>query len=290
MVKYHAPELFVVVQDEAARKPPLAEMLKKAGLLQDRPQTPSNFGMVGAVGARSNTPSMQHSIGGGMTQQLRDVRDAPLPPHLQPIGGGINNNGGNGMPYQAKHASAGGGLMQQRAQQSAQQAYGAQGGGGGGAPPMLKGGAPAGYGQQQHGLQQQIPPAGYHQQYGASGGHGQGERDACVRSQDVSRVSDVARAAEEHKKEMEDKQRQAIGCDPEGGELCPLCVELMDPTDLALIPCPCGYQICLLCLNKVLTRYSQKLCRCTVWSRMSEYLVLEYLNICLISYLACLRN
>lgn len=60
----------------------------------------------------------------------------------------------------------------------------------------------------------------------------------------------MAAAAEQHKKEMEAKQRQVLG-DEDGGATCPLCIEEMDSTDMSFLPCPCGYQICLLCFNHI---------------------------------------
>ena len=33
---------------------------------------------------------------------------------------------------------------------------------------------------------------------------------------------------------------------------CPLCMEPLDPTDLAFRPCMCGYQVCLYCYNNIL--------------------------------------
>ena len=62
----------------------------------------------------------------------------------------------------------------------------------------------------------------------------------------------VDEAVERHMKEMEEKQRQVLGeSDPDGGASCPLCVEEMDTTDLSFLPCPCGYQVCLLCFNTI---------------------------------------
>ena len=224
MVNFQAPELFEAVQEEAMRKPPLAEMLSKAGLLRGGSSLGAfgrgrGAGGVGANATRPNTANNQAM--GGMGNQT--------PAHMQATAGGVgNNNGASAISYQGNHA--GGGSMQQRAQQAGQQGYGAP------APQNNKGGPQGGaYGQQGH-VQQ---TSGYNQQYGAGNG------------QDSSKGSEVARAAEEHKKEMEEKQRQVIGSCEEGGELCPLCVEEMDATDMALIPCPCGYQICLLCLNKI---------------------------------------
>eukprot|EP00803_Ostreobium_quekettii_P005673 evm.model.scf_1147.2 EVM.evm.TU.scf_1147.2 scf_1147:12856-16295(-) len=36
---------------------------------------------------------------------------------------------------------------------------------------------------------------------------------------------------------------------------CPLCVERMDATDLKNVPCPCGYQMCLFCYEKICKQY-----------------------------------
>lgn len=217
MVNYEAPQLLEAVQEEAMRKPPLAEMLSKAGLLRGG----SALGVFG--GGRPNTAGGNSNATSGMGGQ------APGVAHMQGAGGGMGNNVA-GMQYQANHAV---GPMHQRAQQSVQQAYAGQ--------PQNARGVPAGYTQPHQGMPpQQVMPAGY----GNVGLGGNGS------AQDSAKASEVARAAEEHKKEMEEKQRQVIGCE-EGGELCPLCVEEMDATDMALMPCPCGYQVCLLCLNKI---------------------------------------
>jgi hypothetical protein len=218
MVNYEAPQLFEAVQEEAMRKPPLAEMLSKAGLL--RGSALGAFGG-GGGGARPIAAAGNPNAGGGMGGHGPGA-------HMQ---GGMGNSAALGGSYQANH---GGGAMQQRAQQAGGPQPGPQ-------PNVAhpRGGQSA-Y-QQQHpqgnALQQAAPTA-----YGnAGGGSGSG--------QDPTKGSEVARAAEEHKKEMEEKQRQVLG--DEGGELCPLCVEEMDSTDMALMPCPCGYQVCLLCLNKI---------------------------------------
>jgi len=223
MVNYEAPMLFEAVQDEAMRKPPLAEMLSKAGLLR---------GGSGLGGGQRGAPGVG---GAGAGRPASDANNPAMggmgnygsaPGQLAGMGAGLGNNVANAMAYQANHA--GGGNMQQRAQQPGQQGYGGQ-------VPTNKGG-PGHYGQQQQ--MQQSASAGY----GASN---------MPSAHDLNKGSEVARVAEEHKKEMEEKQRQVFGGCEEGGEVCPLCVEEMDATDMALIPCPCGYQVCLLCLNKI---------------------------------------
>lgn len=59
---------------------------------------------------------------------------------------------------------------------------------------------------------------------------------------DVCCRPDVAVAAEEHKREMERKQREVLG-DADSEWTCPLCIEPMDDTDISFLPCPCGYQV-----------------------------------------------
>lgn len=226
MVNYDAPQLFEAVQEEAMRKPPLAEMLSKAGLLRGS----AALGVAGA-GARPNTAAGSSSAPTGLGG------NAPGAAHMQGTGAGMVNSVA-GMNYSTNHGA--GPAPMQRAQPSAQhqQPYPSQ--------PSTSKGVSAAYSQVQAQSQQgvapqpqQVNPAGY----GNTGG-GNGS------APEAAKGSEFARAAEEHKKEMEEKQRQVIGCE-EGGELCPLCVEEMDATDMALMPCPCGYQVCLLCLNKI---------------------------------------
>jgi hypothetical protein len=234
MVNFDAPQLFAAVRDEASRKPQLAEMLNKAGLLHNpgsqmslafagagqrgpagagavggsafsprtfspplRPQAASaNHGM-GALGQQPNAGGQMQGMGGGM--------------------GGLGNNGAHGMGYQGSQTGQ----------------HGQQGLSGQAHSSNNKGG---GFSQQGHAQQ-------------AAGGYAQADTGNGQSAHGAGKGSEVARAAEEHKKEMEEKQRQVIGC--EEGDACPLCVEEMDATDLALVPCPCGYQVCLLCLNKI---------------------------------------
>lgn len=33
--------------------------------------------------------------------------------------------------------------------------------------------------------------------------------------------------------------------------LCPLCLEELDLTDTSMVPCHCGYQMCLLCYHRL---------------------------------------
>jgi hypothetical protein len=234
MVNFDAPQLFAAVRDEASRKPQLAEMLNKAGLLHNpgsqmslafagagqrgpagagavggsafsprtfspplRPQAASaNHGM-GALGQQPNAGGQMQGMGGGM--------------------GGLGNNGAHGMGYQGSQTGQ----------------HGQQGLSGQAHSSNNKGG---GFSQQGHAQQ-------------AAGGYAQADTGNGQSAHGAGKGSEVARAAEEHKKEMEEKQRQVIGC--EEGDACTLCVEEMDATDLALVPCPCGYQVCLLCLNKI---------------------------------------
>ena len=32
---------------------------------------------------------------------------------------------------------------------------------------------------------------------------------------------------------------------------CPLCIEILDLTDMALVPCKCGYRVCLFCFSSL---------------------------------------
>lgn len=215
MVKFDAPQLFDAVHNEAMRKPQLAEMLNRAGLLR-HPGSQMVYAGVGGGGhanMQGRPSSANHAMGG--------LGQASAGGQMQGMGGGMGgmgNNGAHGMGYPASQAGAG--HVHQQGQHG-QQGFSGQ------APSNNNKGP--GYSQQQ----------GYTQ---SDAGNGQS-------AQGASKGSEVARAAEEHKKEMEEKQRQVIGC--EEGDACPLCVEEMDATDLALMPCPCGYQVCLLCLNKI---------------------------------------
>ncbi|KAK9788870.1 hypothetical protein WJX73_008168 [Symbiochloris irregularis] len=38
---------------------------------------------------------------------------------------------------------------------------------------------------------------------------------------------------------------------PQAVEFCPLCIEPLDDTERAFHPCPCGYQVCLFCLDRL---------------------------------------
>ncbi|XP_021760073.1 uncharacterized protein LOC110724883 [Chenopodium quinoa] len=41
-------------------------------------------------------------------------------------------------------------------------------------------------------------------------------------------------------------------CFSSGPSACPICCEDFDVTDLSFFPCPCGFQLCLFCHNKIL--------------------------------------
>jgi len=43
---------------------------------------------------------------------------------------------------------------------------------------------------------------------------------------------------------------------------CPLCLEELDATDRSFLPCPCGYQVCLLCFNHILKELNGKCPAC----------------------------
>ena len=56
-------------------------------------------------------------------------------------------------------------------------------------------------------------------------------------------------AAEE--KRREEELREGMDSDSDGEELCPLCCNSLDATDLNFLPCPCGYQVCLYCYERL---------------------------------------
>ena len=58
MVNFQAPELFEAVQEEAMRKPPLAEMLSKAGLLRGG----SSLGAFGRGRGAGGAPYRSHYL------------------------------------------------------------------------------------------------------------------------------------------------------------------------------------------------------------------------------------
>jgi hypothetical protein len=234
MVNFDAPQLFAAVRDEATRKPQLAEMLSKAGLLHN----PGSQMSLAFAGAGQRGPAGAGAVGGSAFSPR--AFSPPLRPQaasanhgMGPLGqqpnaggqmqgmsggmGGLGNNGAHGMGFQGSQDSQ----------------HGQQGLSGQAHSSNIKGG---GFSQQGHAQQ-------------AAGGYAQADAGNAQSAHGAGKGSEVARAAEEHKKEMEEKQRQVIGC--EEGDACPLCVEEMDATDLALVPCPCGYQVCLLCLNKI---------------------------------------
>jgi hypothetical protein len=219
MVNYDVPQLFEAVQEEAMRKPQLAEMLSKAGLLR------GGGGGGGTVGVLAGQGRVGLPGGAGVARPNMGQGNN----HAMGAGGGVVGNGNQGM-----YNHSGGGHGQALAHQGGPQGYGGQ--------ALQHGrGGPGGMSQASHAS---------HMQAGMLGGYMHGSAGHAQSSHASSKGMEVARAAEEHKKEMEEKQRLVIGCE-EGGELCPLCVEEMDATDMALLPCPCGYQVCLLCLNKI---------------------------------------
>jgi len=49
-----------------------------------------------------------------------------------------------------------------------------------------------------------------------------------------------------------DDYDEAIASEDSDAAECPLCMERLDPTDLAFHPCICGYKVCLYCYNNIL--------------------------------------
>lgn len=51
--------------------------------------------------------------------------------------------------------------------------------------------------------------------------------------------------------------------DSDGDEIsCPICYEPMDATDLSVVPCPCGFQLCALCYDHILKQTNSKCPAC----------------------------
>ncbi|KAK9847196.1 hypothetical protein WJX84_001001 [Apatococcus fuscideae] len=41
-------------------------------------------------------------------------------------------------------------------------------------------------------------------------------------------------------------------------QICPLCIEPLDPTEKNFFPCPCGYQVCLFCFRRLKEEFSNQ--------------------------------
>ncbi|KAK9840184.1 hypothetical protein WJX74_004947 [Apatococcus lobatus] len=41
-------------------------------------------------------------------------------------------------------------------------------------------------------------------------------------------------------------------------QICPLCIEPLDPTEKRFFPCPCGYQVCLFCFRRLKEEFSNQ--------------------------------
>jgi CCR4-NOT transcription complex subunit 4 len=42
-----------------------------------------------------------------------------------------------------------------------------------------------------------------------------------------------------------------IKTDDDDDDLCPICAEMLDATDKEFFPCPCGFQFCCFCYNRM---------------------------------------
>mmetsp|Transcript_39984 Transcript_39984/g.125587 ORF Transcript_39984/g.125587 Transcript_39984/m.125587 type:complete len:872 (-) Transcript_39984:79-2694(-) len=239
MVNFDAPQLFEAVQMEAARQPQLAEMLQKAGLLR------GNDSMIGTKPAgRGAAPHMNATQWPGLPQSQRPPgpmqgNHPPFsrPPPSESNGHAFSSIASNRPPpphnlvgpnYSSSAPSSAGFSNQQNMQST---------------PSLLV------QPQPQQPIQSQAPfqqlAAEQHAYPSTSIGS-----NSRLPATDSETTDQVAAAAEKHKREMEERQRAVLG-DEDGGPTCPLCCEEMESTDLALLPCPCGYQICLLCLHKI---------------------------------------
>lgn len=47
------------------------------------------------------------------------------------------------------------------------------------------------------------------------------------------------------------KAERTLPDENDGEALCPLCVEPLDETDSSFEPCPCGYRVCLFCIERI---------------------------------------
>ncbi|CAK0901241.1 unnamed protein product, partial [Prorocentrum cordatum] len=50
--------------------------------------------------------------------------------------------------------------------------------------------------------------------------------------------------------------------DDEEEESCPLCMNLLDETDLSFYPCSCNYQVCLFCVHYIMEQMNGKCPAC----------------------------
>ena len=50
--------------------------------------------------------------------------------------------------------------------------------------------------------------------------------------------------------------------DSDGEEVCPLCCNELDATDLNFLPCPCGYQVCLYCYGRLEIEFESRCPAC----------------------------
>lgn len=52
--------------------------------------------------------------------------------------------------------------------------------------------------------------------------------------------------------------------EPEEEQICPLCINELDETEKAWLPCSCGYQLCLFCYDRLKTEFSNRCPNCRV--------------------------
>ncbi|KAL4458656.1 hypothetical protein ABPG75_013521 [Micractinium tetrahymenae] len=56
----------------------------------------------------------------------------------------------------------------------------------------------------------------------------------------------------------------AAAHEPEEEQICPLCINELDETEKAWLPCSCGYQLCLFCYDRLKTEFSNRCPNCRV--------------------------
>ena len=57
----------------------------------------------------------------------------------------------------------------------------------------------------------------------------------------------------------------------DGEQVCPLCCNELDATDLNFLPCPCGYQVCLYCYGRLETEFESRCPACRTVYGEGEY-------------------
>ena len=62
--------------------------------------------------------------------------------------------------------------------------------------------------------------------------------------------------------EHKEQTKMDLDSDSDGEEVCPLCCNELDATDLNFLPCPCGYQVCLYCYGRLENEFQSRCPAC----------------------------